>query len=96
MKTYRIRVKVGRPLAGLTSRNERLVVEPKEYTAFFQSIALGQDPEQKPALRINMANYIEGRTDHQLYVLLDEFQDDLDGFPNVGADSLIEVLGPID
>ncbi|MBB3213436.1 hypothetical protein FHW67_002728 [Herbaspirillum sp. Sphag1AN] len=88
MKQYRVLVKGGRPIAGYRADGGRVRVMPREYDCYWLSIARGQDPTLRAALRLIGADSLGGDLD----VMKDEFSDDLDGFPELKSDSKFEVL----
>jgi hypothetical protein len=61
---------------------------PGEYEARWISIARGQDPTQRPALRVFGADSRGGDLD----VLREEFLNDLADYPNLSDESKFEIL----
>jgi len=88
MTHYGIRVKDGRVIAGYAHDGARLRVMPGDYGARWISIARGQDPTLRAALRVFGADTRGG----DLHVLREEYVDDLDEFPNLSDESKFEIL----
>ncbi|WP_157636123.1 hypothetical protein [Burkholderia ubonensis] len=88
MTHCRVRVKDGRVIAGYTHDGARRRVMPGDYEARWISIARGQDPTLRAALRVFGADNRGGDLD----VLREEYVDDLDDFPNLSDESKFEIL----
>lgn len=88
MTHCRVRIKGGRKIVGYAQDGARLQVMLGEYDARWISIARGQDPTLRAALRVFGADSRGGDLD----VLRAEFADDLAEFPNLSDESKFEIL----
>ncbi|WP_440216241.1 hypothetical protein [Chromobacterium piscinae] len=94
MKSFRIRIKDGRTVGGFASDLTRINVPPGEYDARWGEATIrdGGGPRTELALTVLNATPVVGTRQSFLNISSSEYHLDLDNFPDVGADSSIEVL----